>query len=693
MHDVVTNPSATTKGFTHTTSDELLPPISLSTQQQPADSLFWSPTSESQAPIDNWNISTPSDTPPAHQLLLRCYHKLPLSSNMPSRIDGEVSADADDVHGAVRTPPKSKQRGSVVPTYEASPLETSSSASVDSSPHQSDHQISISHSRGSSTDTTVSSSHESSGSAAGDTLLAHPGHKVGNVIEVRERPHSFSGGLSSADLRRLQQIQQQQQWHNQFRDGSDQPPIHRSQTPQPHPQLYDYRPTANTQPLANRDELQIDYNIQQRNFNPLPQGLPLICLPRPPNNSPTAYRPQPRGFPQPTIQTSPTTVGYPPSHHTSHLSLGNTQQLYEMMLPGVHDSHHPAVTRVQQQHNVFRATHHHSASDPSNIRDAATLALINNNLQAFASGIFQPGLPPPGAGMSLYPNQFYGAPDGYPRPDVATVQAMAARLQSQYPGPNGMDGSVSSPTSTTGQNGPSANNRKLGLYKTELCRSWEEKGTCRYGTKCQFAHGEEELRKVARHPKTFWVSGSCPYGKRCCFIHTELPTSGAPGATSTADNTPHLSHDQMLRQWVPFYTPATGSLRVDTSALDGPSVKQNKSAYPTFASNGILLPAPEHISAKSPAPHNNSRLEIVGYNNRSNKSNVSNSNVRHSFNGTEDINFSPAPPIPAHSSFALSPNENSNPPAVPAGDIIGNSPWSTTELTMGPSRLNDKAWA
>lgn len=72
-----------------------------------------------------------------------------------------------------------------------------------------------------------------------------------------------------------------------------------------------------------------------------------------------------------------------------------------------------------------------------------------------------------------------------------------------------------------------------------------------------------------------------------------------------------------------FTRPPTGSLRVDTSALDA-SVKQNKSAYPSFASNGILLPAPEQISAKSPAPvtagpdlgrHNNSRREIVGYNN------------------------------------------------------------------------------
>ncbi|KAJ3024267.1 hypothetical protein HKX48_003092 [Thoreauomyces humboldtii] len=70
--------------------------------------------------------------------------------------------------------------------------------------------------------------------------------------------------------------------------------------------------------------------------------------------------------------------------------------------------------------------------------------------------------------------------------------------------------------------------KKMSLYKTELCRSWEETGTCRYGTKCQFAHSRTELRPVDRHPKyktemckTFWEKGACPYGKRCCFIHTE----------------------------------------------------------------------------------------------------------------------------------------------------------------------------
>jgi len=65
-------------------------------------------------------------------------------------------------------------------------------------------------------------------------------------------------------------------------------------------------------------------------------------------------------------------------------------------------------------------------------------------------------------------------------------------------------------------------------YKTELCRTYAEHGACRYGDKCQFAHGRDELRAVARHPKyktdlcrTYHTIGLCPYGPRCHFIHNE----------------------------------------------------------------------------------------------------------------------------------------------------------------------------
>lgn len=155
--------------------------------------------------------------------------------------------------------------------------------------------------------------------------------------------------------------------------------------------------------------------------------------------------------------------------------------------------------------------------------------------------------------------------------------------------------------------------------------------------------------------QTFWVSGSCPYGKRCCFIHTELPNSGAPPSGTpiteggsiqarpdgrsrslSTNSDPNDANVSLLaRISANVATPVDknsnntvltrpGSLRVDTH-FEGPSVKQNKSAYPTFASNGILLPAPEPITAKSPAGpvtagpdlgrQLNSRIEIVGFNN------------------------------------------------------------------------------
>ncbi|CAI5733662.1 unnamed protein product [Peronospora destructor] len=72
------------------------------------------------------------------------------------------------------------------------------------------------------------------------------------------------------------------------------------------------------------------------------------------------------------------------------------------------------------------------------------------------------------------------------------------------------------------------NGTKSSLYKTELCKRFSEFGNCRYGAKCQFAHGIAELRHVVRHPKykttkckSYWGSGHCLYGSRCRFIHEE----------------------------------------------------------------------------------------------------------------------------------------------------------------------------
>ncbi|XP_061766900.1 mRNA decay activator protein ZFP36L2 isoform X1 [Nerophis ophidion] len=78
-------------------------------------------------------------------------------------------------------------------------------------------------------------------------------------------------------------------------------------------------------------------------------------------------------------------------------------------------------------------------------------------------------------------------------------------------------------------------------YKTELCRPFEENGSCKYGEKCQFAHGYHELRSLSRHPKyktepcrTFHTIGFCPYGPRCHFIHNADERRPAPNANVQA---------------------------------------------------------------------------------------------------------------------------------------------------------------
>ncbi|XP_034384002.1 mRNA decay activator protein ZFP36L1b [Cyclopterus lumpus] len=87
-------------------------------------------------------------------------------------------------------------------------------------------------------------------------------------------------------------------------------------------------------------------------------------------------------------------------------------------------------------------------------------------------------------------------------------------------------------------------------YKTELCRPFEENGTCKYGDKCQFAHGMHEVRSLSRHPKyktelcrTFHTIGFCPYGPRCHFIHNAEERRGPPPLSAfNKMERPHLQH-------------------------------------------------------------------------------------------------------------------------------------------------------
>ena len=64
-------------------------------------------------------------------------------------------------------------------------------------------------------------------------------------------------------------------------------------------------------------------------------------------------------------------------------------------------------------------------------------------------------------------------------------------------------------------------------YKTELCKYYEINGYCKFGEKCVYAHGKENLRLKVTNTSAyrtkkcnhFFENGYCPYGNRCQFAH------------------------------------------------------------------------------------------------------------------------------------------------------------------------------
>ena len=91
--------------------------------------------------------------------------------------------------------------------------------------------------------------------------------------------------------------------------------------------------------------------------------------------------------------------------------------------------------------------------------------------------------------------------------------------------------SCKSEESTTSSEGSSSEPKAAAQkYKTELCKNWIENNSCRYGKKCQFAHGKEELATFkaqanteeklrTKNCRTFYKEKQCNYGSRCMFRH------------------------------------------------------------------------------------------------------------------------------------------------------------------------------
>ncbi|XP_031128650.1 mRNA decay activator protein ZFP36-like isoform X2 [Ipomoea triloba] len=76
--------------------------------------------------------------------------------------------------------------------------------------------------------------------------------------------------------------------------------------------------------------------------------------------------------------------------------------------------------------------------------------------------------------------------------------------------------------------------------RREPCRVWQQYRSCRFGHSCQYAHGVQELHPPA--PKNYKSemcrsiinSGTCPYGPRCRYFHPQPQNQVNPAVQSPA---------------------------------------------------------------------------------------------------------------------------------------------------------------
>uniref|UniRef100_F6YB59 C3H1-type domain-containing protein n=1 Tax=Ciona intestinalis TaxID=7719 RepID=F6YB59_CIOIN len=215
-------------------------------------------------------------------------------------------------------------------------------------------------------------------------------------------------------------------------------------------------------------------------------------------------------------------------------------------------------------------------------------------------------------------------------------------------------------------------------YKTELCRPFEENGKCKYGDKCQFAHGKHELRRMVRHPKyktelcrTYHTSGFCPYGPRCHFIHNQEDVGIAKKQTQPTRiqsqtsvpvkiNNRQLSQHQRPRDLQLFTQSASfGHMPPYSPSNSSPSIHNTQ---PMFGLSEVLSPI-------SPMPQNSTGGQFFSYCGKGSNSPVE-SNRRSSFSD----NRQSTPPITQLDIFNRSQQPTEFPTIDTSDDLVFDTP-------------------
>jgi len=156
------------------------------------------------------------------------------------------------------------------------------------------------------------------------------------------------------------------------------------------------------------------------------------------------------------------------------------------------------------------------------------------------------------------------------------------------------------------------------LYKTVLCRLWEETGACKFGDRCHYAHGAPDLRPVQKHPKyktekcrMFHETGICPFGQGCSFLHGEADSSEAIeslDSTSKSISSNSMTQEDSIQLAYPTDDQKQEFTGIDLSYIDDDydskvdsrSATFNPLPGPTLIAAPVILPSVSGVALMSP---------------------------------------------------------------------------------------------
>merc|ERR1712216_1058480 len=104
-------------------------------------------------------------------------------------------------------------------------------------------------------------------------------------------------------------------------------------------------------------------------------------------------------------------------------------------------------------------------------------------------------------GCKNYPNCRYGDKCNFAHGEHE-LRKLDETILDAVPRPKSPESDTASLTSTTASTASSGSNH----FKTRMCKNYEKNGFCKFGDRCNFAHGKDELRRgeraAQRHEQT-----------------------------------------------------------------------------------------------------------------------------------------------------------------------------------------------